>query len=138
MAAQKGKDLLIKLGDGGTPEVFTAIAGLRTTSLGFNAQTIDITNADSANMWRELLANAGVRQAAVSGSGVFKDAASDATVRGIFFNQDLKNWKIVVPDFGEIVGAFALSALQYEGAYDGELRMSLTLTSAGPLSFTAI
>jgi TP901-1 family phage major tail protein len=50
MAAQKGKDLLIKLGDGGTPEVFTAIAGLRTTSLGFNAQTIDITNADSANM----------------------------------------------------------------------------------------
>jgi TP901-1 family phage major tail protein len=79
-----------------------------------------------------------VRQAAVSGSGVFKDAASDATVRGIFFNQDLKNWKIVVPDFGEIVGAFALSALQYEGAYDGELRMSLTLTSAGPLSFTAI
>ena len=138
MAAQKGKDLLIKLGDGGSPEVFTAIAGLRTTSLGFNAQTVDITNADSANMWRELLANAGVRQASVSGSGVFKDAASDATVRSIFFNQDLKNWKIVVPDFGEITGAFAVTALQYEGAYDGEVRMSLTLASAGALTFTAI
>jgi TP901-1 family phage major tail protein len=138
MAAQKGKDLLIKLGDGGGPEVFTAIAGLRTTSLGFNAQTIDITNADSANMWRELLANAGVRQASVSGSGVFKDAASDATVRSIFFNQDLKNWKIVVPDFGEIAGAFAVTALQYEGTYDGEVRMSLTLASAGALSFTAL
>jgi TP901-1 family phage major tail protein len=138
MAAQKGKDLLIKVGDGATPEVFTTIAGLRTTSLGFNAQTIDITNADSANMWRELLANAGVRQASVSGSGVFKDAGSDETARGIFFNQDLKNWKIVVPDFGEITGPFAVAALQYEGTYDGEVRMSLTLASAGALSFAAI
>jgi TP901-1 family phage major tail protein len=138
MAAQKGKDLLIKIGDGGSPETFTAIAGLRTTSLGFNAQTVDITSADSTDMWRELLANGGVRQAAVSGSGVFKDADSDAAVRGIFFNQDLKNWKIVVPDFGEIVGPFALTALQYEGSYDGELRMSLTLASAGVLSFSAL
>ncbi len=138
MAAQKGKDLLIKLGDGGSPETFTALAGLRTTSLGFNAQTVDITNADSTNMWRELLANAGVRQAAVSGSGVFKDAASDATVRSIFFNQDLKNWQIVIPDFGTVTGAFAVTALQYEGAYDGEARMSLTLASAGALTFAAL
>lgn len=138
MAAQKGKDLLIKLGDGGGPETFTAVAGIRTASLGFNAQTIDITNADSANMWRELLANAGVRSASVSGSGVFKDAASDATVRSIFFNQDLRNWKIVIPDFGEVTGAFAISALQYEGTFDGEVKISLSLASAGALSFAAI
>lgn len=138
MAAQKGKDLLIKLGDGGGPETFTAIAGIRTASLGFNAQTVDITNADSTNMWRELLANSGVRSASVSGSGVFKDAASDATVRSIFFNQDLRNWKIVIPDFGEVTGAFAITALQYEGAYDGEVKISLSLASAGALSFAAI
>jgi len=138
MAAQKGKDLLIKLGDGGAPEAFTAMAGLRTTSLGFNAQTVDITNADSTNMWRELLANAGVRSASVSGSGVFKDAAADATVRTVFFAQDLKNWRIVVPDFGEITGAFAVTALQYEGTHDGEVRMSLTLASAGALTFSAL
>jgi TP901-1 family phage major tail protein len=137
MTAQKGKDLLIKLGDGGSPEVFTTIAGLRTTSLGFNAQTVDVTNADSSNMWRELLANAGVRQASVSGSGVFKDASSDASARSIFFAQDLKNWQIVIPDFGAVTGAFAISALQYEGTYDGELKMSLTLASAGELTFTA-
>ena len=138
MAAQKGKDLLIKLGDGGSPEAFTALAGLRTTSLGFNAQTVDITNADSTNMWRELLANAGVRQAAVSGSGVFKDAASDATVRSIFFAQDLKNCQIVVPDFGTVTGPFAVTALQYEGTYDGEVKMSMTLASAGALTFAAL
>ena len=138
MAAQKGKDLLIKLGDGGGPETFTAVAGLRTASLGFNAQTVDITNADSTNMWRELLGNAGIRSASVSGSGVFKDAASDATVRSIFFNQDLRNWKIVIPDFGEVTGPFAVTALQYEGAHDGEVKISLSLASAGALTFTAI
>jgi len=88
---------------------------------------VDITNADSSNMWRELLANAGVRSASVSGSGVFKDAASDETVRSIFFSQDLRNWKIVIPDFGEVTGAFAITALQYEGTYDGEVKMSLSL-----------
>ena len=138
MAAQKGKDLLIKLGDGGAPETFAAIAGLRTSSLGFNAQTVDITNADSTDMWRELLANSGVRSASVSGSGVFKDASSDADVRSIFFNQDVRNWKIVVPDFGEVTGLFAVTALQYEGAHDGEVKISLSLASAGVLSFSAI
>jgi len=138
MAAQKGKDLLIKLGDGGGPETFTAVAGLRTASLGFNAQIVDITNADSTNMWRELLANAGARSASVSGSGVFKDAASDASVRSIFFDQDFRNWMIAIPDFGEVTGPFAVTALQYEGAHDGEIKISMSLASAGALSFTAI
>jgi len=138
MTAQKGKDLLIKLGDNGGPENFTTVAGLRTTSLGFNAQTVDVTNADSTAPWRELLAGAGVRSASVSGSGVFKDAASDATVRTIFFAGEVRNWQIVVPDFGTITGKFDLTALQYEGTHDGEVRVSLTLASAGALTFAAI
>jgi len=42
MAAQKGKDLLLKLdhdGDGG----FVSVAGLRSKQLSFNTQTVDIT-----------------------------------------------------------------------------------------------
>ena len=105
---------------------------------GFNAQTVDVTNADSAAPWRELLEGAGVRSASVSGSGVFKDAASDATVRSIFFAGEIRNWQIVVPDFGTIEGPFDLTALQYEGTHDGEVRMSLTLASAGALTFAAI
>ena len=90
MTAQRGKDLLIKIGDGADPENFTTVAGLRATSLDFNAQTIDITNSDSVDMWRELLAD-GVKSATVAGSGVFKDAASDAALKTAFFNQTLNN-----------------------------------------------
>jgi TP901-1 family phage major tail protein len=136
MTAQRGKDLLIKIGDGGDPEVFTTVAGLRATTLAFNAQSIDVTNSDSADMWRELLA-AGVKQATISGSGVFKDAASDAAIRTAFFNQTLANWQIVIPSFGTVSGPFKLTSLQYDGPYDGELKLSMTLASAGALSFAS-
>ncbi len=136
MTAQRGKDLLIKIGDGLSPESFTTVAGLRATTLAFNAQTVDVTNADSADMWRELLA-AGVKSATVSGSGVFKDAASDAAIRAAFFAQTLGNWQILVPAFGTITGPFQIVSLQYDGPYDGEVKLSLSLASAGAIAFAA-
>ncbi|MDE2182888.1 MAG: phage major tail protein, TP901-1 family [Alphaproteobacteria bacterium] len=136
MSAQRGRDLLIKIGDGATPEAFTTVAGLRATTLAFNATNVDITNADSADQWRELLA-AGVKSAAISGSGVFKDAASDAALRAAFFAQAICNWQIVIPDFGTVSGPFKLASLQYEGPYDGEVKIALSLASAGALSFAA-
>lgn len=134
MTAQKGRDLLIKIGDGQTPEAFTTVAGLKATTLAFNATNIDVTNADSTEMWRELL-DAGVKSAAVSGSGVFKDAASDAALRAAFFDQRLANYQVVIPHFGTLTGPFKLTSLQYEAPYDGEVKLSLSLASAGALSF---
>ena len=136
MTAQKGKDLLVKIGDGASPEVFTTVAGLRATTLAFNAQSVDITNADSAGQWRELLDGGGIASASISGSGVFKDASSDAALRAAFFAQTLKNFQIVIPSFGTVSGPFKLTALQYDGPFDGELKLSLTLASAGALTFT--
>jgi len=134
MTAQQGKDLLIKIGDGADPESFTTVAGLRATTLAFNAQTVDVTNADSAEMWRELLAS-GVKSATVSGSGVFKDAASDAAIRSAFFDQRLAHWQIAIPSFGTVTGPFKIAQLQYDGPFDGEVKLSLSLASAGQLTF---
>ncbi|HEX3754550.1 MAG TPA: phage major tail protein, TP901-1 family [Rhizomicrobium sp.] len=136
MTAQRGKDLLIKIGDGGSPEVFTTVAGLRATTLAFNATTVDVTNADSANEWRELLAGGGVKSATLSGSGVFKDAASDTALRIAFFNAACGNYQIAIPSFGTVQGPFKITSLQYDGPYDGELKISLSMASAGALSFS--
>lgn len=136
MSAQRGKDLLIKIGDGGSPETFTTVAGLRSTALAFNAQSVDVTNADSADQWRELLSGGGVKSASITGSGVFKDAASDAALRNAFFNQSLPNWQVIIPSFGTVAGPFKLASLQYDGPYDGELKLNLALASAGALTFT--
>ncbi|PQA87242.1 phage major tail protein, TP901-1 family [Hyphococcus luteus] len=137
MPAQKGKDLLLKLGDGETPESFSVIGGLRTKSLSLNAQTVDVTHSQSSGGWRELLAGAGVRQASVSGAGVFLNDAAAAEARSVFFSNEARNWRVIVPGFGTIEGAFLIANLDYAGEHDREASMSLALESAGALSFTA-
>lgn len=134
MTAQKGKDLLLKLdhdGDGG----FLTVAGLRSKQLSFNAQSVDITHADSADRWRELLSGAGVRSASLSGSGLFKDATSDAAIREVFFSGEIKDWQVVIPDFGTVQGAFLITALEFSGNHDGEITFDLALESAGAITF---
>ena len=135
MTAQKGKDLLVKIADGAG---FTTVAGLRTRRLAFNAETVDITHAESANRWRELLDGAGVKRASVSGRGLFKDAASDALMRQTFFDGTVKNYQIVIPDFGTIAGPFQITSLEFAGEYNGEMTYELALESAGALTFTAL
>lgn len=137
MAAQKGKDLLIKIDPTGGG-VFETVAGLRASRIALNAETVDATNADSAGRWRELLAGAGARSAAISGSGVFKDAESDAMMRQAFFDAATVSAQIIVPDFGVIEGPFQLTALEYSGDHDGEATFEASLASAGSLTFTAI
>ena len=138
MAAQKGKDILLKIGDGAGPEVFTTVAGLRARTISLNARSVDATDSDSAGRWRELLAGAGVRQASVSGAGVFRDAASDALIRAAFFAQSADNWQLVVPDFGVLEGPFLVAALEYAGEHEGEASFALSLASAGEVTFEAV
>lgn len=136
MSAQKGKDLLLKIGDGGAPESFAVIGGLRAKTLSLNTQTVDITHSQSAGGWRELLAGAGVRQASVSGAGVFLSDASAEETRSVFFSELARNWQIIIPGFGTIEGPFLIANLDYAGDHDREAAMSLTLESAGALAFT--
>jgi TP901-1 family phage major tail protein len=136
MAAQKGKDVLLKV-DALSNGTFVTVAGLRTRRLAFSTATVDVTNADSTDRWRELLAGAGAKRASVSGGGVFKDVAADETVRGIFFNATIAPWRIILPGFGTVEGLFQLTALDYAGDHDGEVTFDLTLESAGSLTFTA-
>ena len=137
MGAQNGKDLLVKVdltGDG----QFATLAGLRATRVSFNAESVDVTTLESQGGWRELLAGAGVRSAGISGSGVFRDAASDERARQIFFDGETPLFQIVIPDFGIVEGAFQLTSVEYAGSHNGEATYEVALASAGALVFTAL
>lgn len=136
MTAQKGKDLLLKIDTNGSGS-FSTVAGLRSRQIAFNAESVDVTDAESAGRWRELLEGAGVKRASLGGSGIFKDAATDATVRQVFFDGTIRDWQVIVPDFGTLEGPFQITALEYSGAHDGELAYELALESAGAIAFTA-
>jgi TP901-1 family phage major tail protein len=136
MAAQKGKDLLLKISD--CASAFITIGGLRTRRIALNADTVDVTDAESAGRWRELLGGAGLRRASVSGTGIFKDQASDILLRQVLFDGLLRNWQIVIPGLGVLEGPFQISNLDYRGEHAAEVTFDISLDSAGALAFTAI
>jgi TP901-1 family phage major tail protein len=135
MAGQRGRDILLKISDGAGG--FETVAGVRTSRIALNAGAVDGTSLDSPDAWRELVAGAGVKTARVTGRGVFKDAASDARMRAVFFAGDAPELQLVLPDFGVMAGPFLISELTWGGAYDGEAEFSVTLESAGKISFEA-
>lgn len=137
MAVQNGRDLLIKMdmtGDG----LFETIAGLRASRISFNAETVDVTSIESEGRWRELLGGAGVRSATISGSGVFRDGTTDERARQVFFDGEVPEFQVVIPDFGTVQGPFQISSLEYSGSYNGEATYEVSMASAGVLSFNTL
>jgi TP901-1 family phage major tail protein len=137
MGAQSGKDMLLKLDETGSGS-FITVAGIRSRQLAFNAQTIDTTDSQSAGQWRELLQGGGVKTASLSGSGIFKDAQSDARIRELFFAGHVRDWQVVIPDFGTIEGKFQITALEFAANHNGEVTFDVALESAGEISFGAL
>lgn len=137
MAAQNGKDLLIKIDMDGSG-TFETLAGLRASRISLNSETIDTTNLSSAGGWRELLSGGGMKSASISGSGVFCDDTTDARARQVFFDGQVPDYQVIVPDFGIIEGAFQISSLEYAGSHNGEATYEMTFASAGQLTFSAL
>lgn len=136
MSAQKGRDMLVKYkgGDGS----YRTLAGLRSKALRLNARVVDVTDSESANGWKELLPQAGVKSAEIDGSGLFKDDESAAKARFAFFEQALLELQFILPGFGRIEGPFLITSLTYSGRYEGEAGFDIRFMSAGEPVFTAL
>lgn len=137
MAAQKGKSILIKSGDGQSPEQFTTLAGMRSKSITLGRETVDITNSDSAGEARELLAGAGVFSSSVSGSGIFEDSTQAQTLNTRLVAGTLANYQFVLPGLGTYQGAFQVTQMDFAGEHNGEVTYDLTFESSGQVTFTA-
>ena len=126
MVAQSGKDLLVKVDMTGGGQ-FETIAGLRATRVSFNAESVDVTSLESQGGWRELLSGAGVKSAAISGSGVFKDQGTDERARQLFFDGETPGFQVIIPDFGIVEGPFQVTSIEYAGTHNGEATYELAL-----------
>ncbi len=135
MTAQKGALVLIKIGNGGGPETFATIGGMRTSRLTVNNRAIDSSNKDSG-VWRQLLSNGGIRTMSISGTGIFTDAVSEELLRGYAFAGTVNNYQFVFANGDYITGSFLVTSYERSGNYDAEETYALTLESAGAISFT--
>ena len=137
MAAEKGRAFVLKIGDGGDPETFSTIGGMRTTQLAINNEVVDITNKASGG-WRELLSGAGIRSVTLSGAGVFTDGAAELSLQAKMLTGSVDNYEIDFESGDNFTGAFQAVQLQYAGDHNGERTYTLRLESSGVVAFNAI
>ena len=134
MTAEKGRAFILKAGDGGAPETFTAVAGLRTTQISINNEVVDATNKDSGG-WRELLAGAGVRTVSVSGTGIFTGSAAEADIRNRVLAASIDHFEICFESGDKFTGSFQVTSLDFSGSYNAARSFTLSLDSSGPVTF---
>ena len=134
-----GRKLVLKLGDGADPEVFTTIAGLRDTTVTRTDSEVNTTTKDD-NGYRTLLSDRTMQALSISGTGVFVDSATFADTVTAFNAGTLNNFEIDVVSTdattaGEVLeGAFKITQLEQAGAHDGEVNYSITLESSGQVT----
>jgi len=133
--ALKGRLILLGLGDGASPEVFSNVAGLRSKTITINNEPVDITTSDDAP-WRALLDNTGLRSVSLSASGVFQDVASVNSMEDLAFSGLLNNFELTFENGDVIDGAFLLTSFEYAGEHTAEQTYSVSLESSGTCSMT--
>jgi TP901-1 family phage major tail protein len=130
MAIEKGSAFLLKIGNGAAPLVFTTVAGLRTTQMSVNAETVVVTNQGSGG-WRELLSGAGVRSVSLSGSGVFTGSVAEGRVKANALAGVIDDYRISFESGETVTGRFLITRLDYAGDFNGERTYTLALESSG-------
>jgi len=136
MAAQAGKDLLLKVRDDELPNNFIAVGGFRSNSFTINGEGVDITNKDSAG-FKELLDGAGVRSVTASGTGVFMDDTIFTQINTDVLAGSVKTWQVIIPGFGIYEGGFLITSVEFAGEHNGEATYTINLESSGAIVFTA-
>lgn len=132
MPAQSGAAFLLKITNGATPAVFQTIAGLRTTQLSINGDTVVVTHKQSGG-WRDLLSGAGTRSVSVSAAGIFLGSVAENTVRSRALDGTLDDYELSFEDGAKLRGKFLVQRLDYAGDFNGERSYTLQLESSGPV-----
>jgi TP901-1 family phage major tail protein len=130
MPIEKGSAFLLKVGNGGVPLAFTTVAGLRTTQMSVNAETVVVTNQGSGG-WRELLSGAGVRSVSLSGAGVFTGSQAETRIKANALSGAVDDYQVSFESGETMTGRFLITRLDYAGDFNGERTYTLALESSG-------
>jgi len=130
MPAQNGAAFLLKIGDGSSPVTYETVAGLRTTQMTINGDTIVVTHKGSGG-WRDLLSGAGTRSVSVSAAGIFLGSAQEAAIRAHALAGTLDDYELSFEDGERLQGRFLVQRLDYSGDFNGERTYTLQLESSG-------
>jgi len=132
MTAQKGSAFLLKIGDGAQPPAYETVAGLRTTQMSINGDTVVVTHKESGG-WRDLLSGAGTRSVSVSAAGIFLGSTAEEAVRTHALAGTIEDYELSFEDGAKLRGRFLVQRLDYAGDFNGERNYTVQLESSGPV-----
>jgi len=138
MTNQIGRELLIKAGDGGSPELFSNVCGIRTRSFNLSANEVDTTVPDCDNPGNlpQKTSAPGILDQSFSGSGLFTNTAAGKQMLDDARTGTGRNYQVVVPGYGTFEGPYAIFELELSGEMEGDMEFSATFRQTGPLVFT--
>ena len=138
MAKYKGSDFRIKVRTSTGPDVFAVIGGGKTDSLSISNETVDVTDKDSSGA-RQLLEGAGVRAYSCKVSGVVSDNVVFTDHVMVAANANTHIYCKIESGTGEAwAGLWAISSCERSGEYNKEENFSMSLESAGIITYTAV
>ena len=130
MAVESGAAFLLRMSDGGNPETFSTVAGLRTTQMTIATEQVVVTHKGSGG-WRELLPAGGVRSVSLSGAGVFTGSDAELALKARALTGALDRFEVRFESGERLQGSFQVSRLDYSGDFNGERTYTVALESSG-------
>jgi TP901-1 family phage major tail protein len=137
--ALPGRNFLLKLGNGTTPETYTTITGMRATDITINGNPVDITNKSSQG-WQELLPNAGVKSCDITASGIYDTNSSGGLTtlaQAALDGGTILPMEVVSGAGDKFVGYWAVQSFKRTGPYNEAETFDVTLKSHGYVQHVA-
>lgn len=139
MAKQLGYGATLEVGDGASPEVFSAVAYVSNISVsGYSVDAVDVTTHDSANNFKEFIPGM-VDGGEVSFDIVFDpdNTTHDETAGGlkaIMDSRSIKNWKVTFADATNVWSFTGfMTSFEFEVPIEDAITASCTIkTTAKP------
>ena len=133
MAAGKGSEFLFKIWDG--VSAYATVGGFTANAMTINNEVVDVTTK-GASKFRELLEGAGIQSMSLSGDGVFKDGVNEELMRSQAASNALANYEIYSANGDKWQGSFQIASYERSGDHNDGEKFSVTLESAGDITFT--
>lgn len=132
-----GRTLLIQIGDGGGPEIFTNLCGLKTRSFNLSAGEVDTTIPDCANPGNvvQKTTRPGIANRTFTGSGAYVAGANMSAFMTKVINALPFNAKVIVPGLGTFSGSWFVTDFSASGDVEPNMEFSATFTAADVLTF---
>jgi predicted secreted protein len=137
-SAAIGYGTTFAIGDGGSPEVFTALAEvLSINGISFRRETQDATHMASPNRWRELIPGLRAMGEITVGLNFIPGGASQDAAVARLTSDSAENIKITFPNAQTMTMSAYCTGFSLEDAVDAKMTASATFQPTGEPTFSA-